>query len=144
MSFLVRLQSNVEELVQFVNFLEPRKSVFSHGDDMTKVAELQRRLTGRVLEYIPENRLIEYWVPVEMTPVQLDQYYNLLVRHYPTLSGNNRDHQIQEVVIKLRQVHCDPLFCVIYMRTCHALFNVSSCIFKNILTYCRLKVEKQL
>ena len=98
----------MEELIQFVNFLEPRKSVFSHGDEMTQVAELRRRLTGRVLEYIPENRLTEYWVPVEMTLVHLNQYYNLLVRHYPTLSRNHRDHQIQEVVTKLRQVHYDP------------------------------------
>lgn len=120
----------MEELIQFVNFLEPRKSVLTHGDDMTQVTELQRRLAGRVLQYIPENRLTEYWVPVEMTPVHLDQYYNLLVRHYPTLSRNHRDHQIQEVVTILRQVHCDlcQLFYVL-TRTCHVVFNVYSCIY---------------
>jgi SNF2 family DNA or RNA helicase len=97
------LKSNVEELVQFVNFLEPRKSVLPHGDESIQVAELRRRLAGRVLEYIPKNRLTEYWVPVEMTPTHLDQYYHILVNHYPTLSRNHRDHQIQEVVTKLRQ-----------------------------------------
>lgn len=106
-SLLDRWQSNVEELILFLNILEPRKSI-SHGADLTQVPELQRRLAGRVLEYIPKNRLTEYWVPVEMTRVHLDQYCNLLVRHYPTLSRNHRDHQIQEVVTKLRQVHCDP------------------------------------
>lgn len=104
----------MEELIQFVNFLDPRKNILAHGDESTQVTELQRRLTGRVLHYIPKNRLTEYWVPVEMTPVHLDQYYNLLVRHYPTLSRSHRDHQIQEVVTKLRQVHCDPKFVILF------------------------------
>lgn len=101
---LIRWQTNVEELAQFVGFLEPRKTLLMHGDETTQVAELQRRLSGRVREYMPSNRLTEFWVPVEMTPVHLNQYYEILVKNYPTLSRNRRDHQIQEVVMKLRQV----------------------------------------
>jgi hypothetical protein len=43
------LQTNVEELSQYVAFLEPWKNLVMHGqDEGTQVAELQRRLSGRV------------------------------------------------------------------------------------------------
>jgi cobalamin biosynthesis Co2+ chelatase CbiK len=43
------LKTNVEELSQYVAFLEPWKNLVMHGqDEGTQVAELQRRLSGRV------------------------------------------------------------------------------------------------
>lgn len=74
------------------------------GDEPTQFTELRQWFSGRVREFIPVNRLIEYWVPVEMTSVHLNQYYDILVKHYPTLSRNRREHQIQDVVTNLRQV----------------------------------------
>jgi hypothetical protein len=74
------LQANVEELSQVVRFLELDKSLLIHGDnEAIDMAELQTTLNGCLLEYVQNNCLKEYCVPVEITPLHLCQYYDILV-----------------------------------------------------------------
>jgi hypothetical protein len=102
------LQANVEELSQVVGFLQPDKSLLIHGhNEAADMTELQTTLNGCLLEYVQNNFLREYWVPVEMTPLHLRQYCDILVQNYPNLVRNRRDQfssQIPDVVVKLRQV----------------------------------------
>ncbi len=80
------LHGNVEELSQVVGFFEPDKSLLINGhNEAVDMAKLQTTLNGCLLEYVQNNCLREYCVPMEMTQLHLCKYCDILIQNYPNL-----------------------------------------------------------
>ncbi|XP_057841806.2 uncharacterized protein LOC131051349 isoform X2 [Cryptomeria japonica] len=117
--FNKQMKENTAELSHFLSFLDPRNDYIpehQHQDGSEYLVSLK----GKLLEYTAHERksdslssanFIEYWVPVELANVQVEQYCTILMTNGNSLCSmlkKNDPEALRDILLSLRKCCMHP------------------------------------
>ena len=118
------LQDNVAEYLNLLSLLDSQSN--SNGNDnlLTNSSDNIGTLKERLAKYVAyeckleSSRFVEYWVPVLLSNVQLEQYCFTLLSNSLSLcspSKTDRVGALRSILISSRKVEFTEFFCINYI-----------------------------
>ena len=111
------LQENIPEYINLLSFLNPEENgTFSVSNGVSfDTAGTLAVLKAKLARYVAferkadSSKLLEYWVPAHLSPVQLEMYCYTLLSNSPALRSHSKTDSVgalRNILVSLRKVCC--------------------------------------
>ena len=109
------LQENIPEYINLLSFLNPEENgTFSVSNGVSfDTAGTLAVLKAKLARYVAlerkadSSKLLEYWVPAHLSPVQLEIYCHTLLSNSPALRSHSKTDSVgalRNILVSLRKV----------------------------------------